>query len=503
MTAAIEADFKTEPYLHQLREFEVSADLPARALLWQMRTGKTKVVIDQACHLFKAGKIDAVLLFAPNGVHENWTRRELPRHHWDSVDRDVLVWRTDVAGPKAGERVKAGERGAWKESREAWWAQAKAMLSTDKLAWFAFAAKTMARPDVRKLVARILKHRRVLVVFDEAHDYRKPGSKRSAMARALAKRCLYRRTLTGTPVTNSPLHAWAQYELLEPGALGFGKYSDFKSHYAVYQTEYNYRGQGYQKLDHYRNLEELTDRLAPWSSVVLRSDCHDLPDLVRRVREIELSDEQVKLYRELHGQFEFDVGGVEVTINEDSSRLAKLQQVVSGFIIDEYGDTHDIPGPKPRLDALSDEAYLCPGKFIVWCQYHYDLDAVASRLTADGLRVVEYHGRIGPDAKQAAEDAFRDDPEVRGLVGQPQSGGHGLDFSEAAEIFWYSHTFDGIVREQADERATEIGGLNIPVVDFMAPGVDHYIRDNVLDKVDVADAVAGEGLKEVLRRIKI
>lgn len=49
--AAIMADFKTVPYIHQLKEFERSAELPARALLWQMRTGKSKLTVDTACHL--------------------------------------------------------------------------------------------------------------------------------------------------------------------------------------------------------------------------------------------------------------------------------------------------------------------------------------------------------------------------------------------------------------------------------------------------------------------
>lgn len=45
----LEADFKTSPYEHQLLEFERYGLDRARALLWTMRTGKTKVIIDTAC----------------------------------------------------------------------------------------------------------------------------------------------------------------------------------------------------------------------------------------------------------------------------------------------------------------------------------------------------------------------------------------------------------------------------------------------------------------------
>lgn len=506
MTAAILADFKTDPYLHQLREFEASADLPARALFWQMRTGKSKVVIDTACHLYREREIDAVVVVAPNGVHENWLRRELPIHHWDSVDRRELAWRTRTAGTAMAKEtgwVSKEDRERWRHEHEAWWDKARAMLKSRDLAWFTFNSESMTRDDVRRLIARIVRNRRLLIVFDESHDFRRPGSKRTKMARALARKCPYRRILTGTPVTNSPLHAFSQYELLEPGALGFSKYGDFKDRYAEYTMESNRRGHRYPVLKEYRNLDELQERMAPWSSVVLRSDCHDLPDLVRRTRDVAMSDEQLRLYRELHRTFVLEVDGQEVSVGESAARLAKLQQVVSGFLIDEFKDVHTIPGPCPRLDAVSDEVYLCPGKIIVWCRFREDMDRVANRLTADGHEVVQYHGRTSDDEKARVRELFAPgaENEVKALVGWPAQG---LDLSAAAEIVWYSHTFDAIMREQADERATAIGGENVSVVDVRVAGsVDDYILDNVLDKVSVAEALAGSGMQEALRRMEL
>lgn len=502
MTAAILADFKTPPYLHQLREFEASADMPARALLWQMRSGKSKVVIDTGCHLYTAHKIDAVIVIAPNGVHENWIRRELPIHHWDTVERDTLTWRTAVAGDKGVERVRAHERRGWQEQHDAWWARAKRLLTTDRLAWFAFNSESMTRQDVRRLIARIVKRRRVLIVFDESHDFRTPGSKRTKMARALARKCDFRRILTGTGAHNSPLHLWSQFELLEPGALGFDTFKDFKDHHAEYEVERNRRGQSYPVLKEYKNLDELQDRLTSWSSVVLRSDCTDLPDVVRKPRRIELSDEQLRLYRELYSKFVLELDGEEVSVGENTSKLIKLQQIVSGFLVDEYGDVHDIPGPNPRLEALSDEVYLSPGKVIVWCRFREDMDRVASRLTADGHEVVQYHGRVPEDEKARVRELFAPGAEndVKALVGYPTLG---LDLSAAWEIVWYSHTFDAIVRDQADERATAIGGRNVTLTDLVAPGVDEYILDNVLEKVSVADALAGRGLRDALDRMRI
>ena len=509
MSAAILADFTTDPYMHQLKEFEVSADMSARALLWQMRSGKSKVIIDTACHQFKEGTIDTVLLFAPNGVHENWIRRELPTHHWHTVGRKSLVWRTKVAGMTAeNEGLSKAALEQWKERRQEWWDKAKTMITgkdRTALSWFAFNSESMTRPDVRRVVARIVRNRKVLVVFDESHDYRSSGSKRTKMARALAKRCVSKRILTGTVVTNSPLHAFSQYELLQPEALGFSRFGDFKDHYAEYKEKRNRRGQSYPVLDHYKNLDELQARMAPWSSVVLRKDCKDLPDVVCSARRIELSDEQLRVYRELHKQFTIDIGGERVSIGENSARLMKLQQVVSGFLIDEFGDVYDIPGPNPRLEALSDEVYLSPGKVIIWCTFQHDMDQVAARLRRDGHKIVEYHGRTSDDEKARVRELFapRAENDIKALVGHPKSGGQGLNFSAASQIMWYSHTFDAIIRGQADERATEIGGKNIPLLDLVAPGVDEYILKTVSGKTSIAESLAGQGMRDILRGTKL
>jgi len=508
IAATIMADFKTLPYIHQLIEFGLSAELKARALLWNMRTGKTKVIIDTACHLYKAGKIDAVLIIAPNGVHENWIHRELPRHHWDTVPYETLFWDTDVAGEKGIARVRAANKDQWELDRQAWWKKARTLLATQEcLPWFSIAAETMARKDVRKLVTRITKRRKnVFVIFDESHDFRTPGSKRSMMARAIAKRCAYRRILSGTVTENSPLNAWAQYELLEHGALGFDTFGAFEAYHAYYEEARTKSGRSYKVLKEYRHLKTLRKRMAPYSSVVLRSDCEDLPDLIRERHAFDLTPKQTKIYKKLLQQFTVELQeGQIVSIGEKTQKLIKLQQVVSGFLKDEYGKIHKIPGKNPRLEALLEEVRMAGGKCIIWCAFKEDMRLVTKTLLAHGRRVLEYHGGTSVEDKRKVREAFSpgSKAEVDDLVGHPKSGGQGLDLSAAMKIIWYSHTFDAIIRSQADERATAIGGKNIPVIDLVAPGVDMYILDKVTKKVSIADALVREGMQEVLQKMEL
>ncbi|ADK73423.1 helicase [Roseobacter phage RDJL Phi 1] len=508
--AAIAADFKTFPFFHQLREFERSAELKRRAILWQMRTGKSKLIVDTACWLRRIDEIAAVIVIAPNGVHSNWIDRELPAHHWDTVSFSALAWRTAIAGSKGEARVKAYERQSWKEQHEGFWVTVEAMLKDqDRLAWFALASETVTRKDVRNLVARIVRRKkgRILLVVDESDDFGAPGSKKTMMIRALARKVSHNRILTGTVVENSPLRAYSQYELLGERTLGFENYEEFKDEYAVYQTRKLRNGREFPELKEYRRLDDLKRRMAKHSSVVLRSDVSDMPDLVVVPRHIVLTDQQKAVYRDLIASTILEVGDQEISLGEYPPGLVKFQQIVSGYLVDEFGDEHTIPGGNPRLDALVDEVERTNGRTVVWCAFRRDMDQVVAALKATGRKVLTYHGRSTDAEKALARKEFAPDKldsKYDDLVGHPKSGGRGLNLSGADKIIWYSHTTDAVVRFQADERATEVGGQNVPVVNFIAPGVDEYILDDILaPKAETAEDVARTGLKEVLARIEV
>lgn len=480
------ADFKTEPYWHQFREFEASCDLRHRALFWSMRTGKSKVTIDTAFHNYQKGRIDAVLIFAPNGVHTNWISREFPIHAWDEID--AWSWDTSLKNdPYYSDAFEA------------------AVTKCDhRLKVFTFPSSGLHLDFVQKAITRVLKSfaPRIMFVADESHDYRSPMSKRSGVARSVAKKCVMRRILSGTPVENSPLHAWGQFELLKPGALGYANYGDFEDRFGEF-VKIDTPSHQFRKLERYRDLDVLTKRMAKFASVLTRNDCHDLPDLVPSEKCIQISDEQLRVYDELRRTFLLELQTGTVSVGEQTQKLIKMQQVLSGFVRDEFGDDHDIipDAQNPRLKAVVEEVNMTGGRNIIWCAFRRDMEKVTAALEANGHEVLQYHGGTKSSDKAKARKEF--EPGSHGtshLVGHPVSGGSGLDLSAADKVIWYSHTFDAIVRAQADERATAMGGKNVAVVDFSAGLTDDYIRDNVKQKVSVAEAVSRSGLKALLEK---
>lgn len=478
--------WRRDPWAHQQREWDLYRDHDARALLWQMRTGKTRSTIDVAFHrAFERRDIDGLLVLAPNGVHVNWIRRQLPQHAW--IDR-----------PWLGYAWQASERHRPEEQQK----ERDLFAYKAGLPVLAVNSESLVHDAAAALIKKFLKGRRVMLVADESHNFRTPGSRRTKRIRALAKYCPVRRILTGTSVDNSPLAAYSQFEILSPGALGFNRFADFEQTFASYQQLKTVGGRTYDKLEGYRNLDLLQERMAQWASVVLREDCEDMSGIIQDERTILLTDEQKHAYETMVKDFILELEDGDIEALEPGARIIKLQQILSGFAIGTDGTVHDIvPDDRnPRLLGLLDEVQDATGKVIIWCKFHEDIKKVSRALRAKGWGVVEYHGKITSQAqRQAAIDAFQTDPGIKAFIGQPAAGGSGLDLSAAELIAWYSHTFDLIERNQADERASAVGGAAITIKDFLTPNtVDGYILSNLSNKRGIKEELAGRGLRDRL-----
>lgn len=496
----LSAKFVKPNWEHQLREFELYCDAPARALAWTMRTGKTKAEVDKACHNYdRRNKIDGVLIFAPNGVHANWVNVEFPKHGWPGVKVDSLCWHSSELSAKRRNKLGRAALAAFNRDRAEWWKRLRAARHTPNLMVLAIPTEVMIRKDVRRVVAYFIKKRRTFVIFDESDDWGIPGSKRTKMARAIARRCVLRSILSGTMLTGSPLAAFTQFELLKKNALGFKDYAAFKEH--ICETEIAYGPNGkYPKIVGFKNVDDLRARMAPFMSVVLREEVKDMPALNFTPCEFEPTEEQLRIYRELHHSITVQIDKGEVSIGELAPRIQKLQQIFSGFLIDEYKKVHKIPGGNPRLDATIAQVHGAM-KSVVWCQFKEDFRLLAAALTFEGIEFREYHGDAKDKEGQLKD--FITNRKVRTLLGQPQAGARGRDMSAAERIIWHSHSFKARLRAQALERATAVGGGNIEIVDVIAPGPDKYILNVTAGRIQMNDSLTGDGMKKLIRSLAL
>ncbi len=441
-----------------------------------MRTGKTKQVIDNACWLYAGLEIDAVLVIAPNGVHRAWVDIELPKH-------------CDVYGSAMAWRFSNRDNSRLFESF---------MLMRNGLQWLTVNSEVIARDDVRRAIKRFCAGKRVMIVFDEAHDFARPGAKRTAAARAIARFGAFNRILTGTPHEENYLQVFSEYELLEREALGHRTFGSFKQRYAVYMNQTTRGGRSFPRLAGYQNVDELRERMARFSSVVLREDCEDLPPLQEDVRIIELTAAQEKLWR---GVKKNELEALDEIESQNAvtggAALVKLQQIEGGFV---KGVGPVVPiGSNPKMLALLDEVMQHDGQVLVWFQYIHEIVAAAEMFLDAHIASGMFHG----SAKWRERDlaAFMAG-KLRVMLAQPAAGGQGRDMSAATLVVWFSQTASATKHAQASERATKVGRASVQLVSLYWPGgVDEYLMKLNQKKVRLADDLSRRGMREILNNM--
>ncbi len=467
------------PRPHQAVEFRDFRDHKSRAILWKMRTGKTKGMIDQSCYLIEQKKIKSVLIVAPNGVHYNWVAREIPAHLWYELPVNAY---------------------SWKSSNKLAVAEAENLIMDPTPLFFAINVHALLLDRVLDLILKLLKRGPALLIVDESHHFRTPGAKQTKRLRSLAKRFEYRRILTGSSVDNSPTAAYSQFELLGDGVLGARTFSEFKDMYCVFEPM-TYGGRFQQKITGYKNLDILKERIEKVSTIVGREG---LSELVQTTEFFELTPKQLSEYKAVKKGLILTLeSGHELKSPEAGAKLIKLQQIASGYVTENHEDgsktIHSLVDPEknPRLLKLGEVLETCEGKSIIWCKFQEDLRLVYNYLTSLGIKCVQYHGGIQYDERQRAVDSFQKDASVTVFLGQPAAGGEGLNLSAGSNVVWYSHTFNAIERNQASERATGSADKKIALIDICAMDtLDAKILSDLGKKKLTAESLVS-ALKEI------
>lgn len=476
---------------HQDKEYRIGRDKRARALLWPMRSGKSKACIDKMCYQFSKGNIEGGLILAPNGVHLNWIKNEIPKWSWPQLGMPAgFAWST----PK---RFDAEQLHLF-----------NSMLEHHGPKWMAVNMEALKHPDNQDAVRKFIlsTHRKFMLIVSESHHFGRPGSRRSYWARSLSRSAAFRTIESGTAILNSPLKAFSQYDILNRGALGFQKYQDFERFHVSYVRDKRHNGREFFKVDKYEHMDELRANLAKWSSVVLREELRGMPNLIRTVRPVVMSDLQRDAYLQMVEHHLAEIGDMRIETPDGGARVQKLQQITHGYVMHE-GEIITIDPNPPIYDALMEQIDgTLPGKSLVWCRYREDIRRVVAYLDHNGYRghILEYHGGISTDRREATRFAFQTDPKWLVCVGQPAAGGEGLDFSAADAVIYFSAVPNATMMTQSEERATLIGGKPIASVRITTPGtVNDRIWDIVDDRVTLADSVSGRGLRDLLMETDI
>lgn len=461
---------KTQGMAHQLEYLRRSAGREYYALFMEQGTGKTWSILADAERLYAEGKIDALLVLAPNGVHTNWILREIPTH----LDAEVIgrAWRSG-----AGKREMARIEEVLKPRER------NGIVPLRVLAMNIDAIITKKAFD---FAVKFLNATRAMIAIDESTRIKNPNSVRSEKARTLRQLAEYARIASGRPNPQSPLDFFGQMEFLRAGLLGTTSYRAFVAEYAELvdmesfemkrMVAKNPRAVFAQIVakdeetgaPRYRNLDKLQRLIEPHSYRVLKRDCLDLPPKVYQQVFFDLAPAQRKAYDLMDQEKRIVLDGNETPVRRLGA-LTKLQQITSGFVLLD-GEVLRPPqlDANPRLDALLELIEDDDAPVIVWARFREELRVVAEALRKAGRRVVEYHGGVNSKDRELAVDSFQNG-EADAFVGQAQAGGIGLTLTRAEWTVYFSNDFNLETRLQSEDRNHRFGTTkSIRYIDLVA-----------------------------------
>ena len=473
--------FKTEPYEHQKDALKKCWNKESFAIFAEMGTGKTKIALDNACILYNKGKIDRLLVVAPKGTYMNWVDQEIPTHVPDYIEKNVLAWKPNIT--------------------DKYEQQLKAIRDVNDYKFKIFVMNVESLSTKKGIYyAKLFLTGKSMMIVDESTTIKNPQAKRTKNILSLAKEAKYRRILTGSPVTQSPMDLWAQMDFLDPEILGQQSYYAFRTRYAVVITANAAGGtHKYQKIVKFKNLAQLGQLVSPHSYRILKKDCLDLPEKTFTKREIELTDEQKQAYGEMKANAMTILKGESLTAVNVLTQLMRLHQITCGHMKTDSGDTLNLKNN--RLDELMQILAETSGKAIIWANYIHDILNIEAAIKKEygHTSYCTYYGATKAEDRQRCIYDFQNKMnDCRFFIGNTQTGGYGITLTAASTVIYYSNNYDLEKRIQSEDRAHRIGQKNpVLYIDLVSKGtVDEKIIKSLRNKVNIAKEISGEELSK-------
>ncbi len=475
--------FKTEPYEHQKEAMLRSVNKTAYGLLMEMGTGKSKVLIDSVAYLSNTYQIDFAFIIAPKGVYQNWVSKEIPQHFPDDVRHSVFMW-------------QATQKKSYKDGLKKFFSNTEPGVKIFVMNVEAFSSAK--GKTAGEWIAKKFGHNG-LIAIDESTTIKNHKAKRTKSLIKVGGLFKYKRILTGSPITKSPMDLFSQFQFLDPDILGHDSFFAFQGRYAVVERR-TMGSHSFQEIIGYRNLEELTRKMQSSTYRVLKKDCLDLPDKVYTVRSVGMTQEQADMYSSIseEAMVQFENGEL-ITSLQMITALLRFQQILSGHLPTDDGNLVEFK--TFRLDALLDCIEEVSGKVIIWSRFRYDIINIQRALKKKygNNSVVSYFGDTSEKDRQSAIDQIQNGT-ARFFVANPATAGRGLTLTEANTVIYYANDFNLETRSQSEDRCHRIGQKNpVTYIDLVAEGtVDEKIIQALRDKIDISAKVLGEEAKKWL-----
>ena len=286
------------------------------------------------------------------------------------------------------------------------------------------------------------------IVLDELATYRNGQAKRTKMMRRVVKTKRWAWGMTGSPTPKAPTDAWGQCSILTPERVP--KYFG------------HFREQTMRKITEFKWIpkDDALDTVYKAMQPAVRftmDDVVELPELVLRTIDVDMSAKQTRVYRELELHAHTAVAEGTITAVNAGVVLNKLLQVSCGYVYTSNGQRIVELENDERKQAMLDIVEANDRKCIVFAPFKHVLKGIGDYLGKSEIDYAVVSGDTPPKERSDIFTAFQSSNKYRVLVAHPQCMAHGLTLTAANCVIWYAPITSLEIFEQANARITRFG----------------------------------------------
>jgi len=314
-----------------------------------------------------------------------------------------------------------------------------------------------------------------LIIIDEANAYKSTTTSRWKTLSKIVRPHTKIWMMTGTPASQSPEDAYGLAKLVCPQRV-----PKFKM---AWRDKVMHQISRFKWIPRPTAKDDVFKALTP-AIRFAKDECLDLPDVMHQTRNVELTAQANKYYKELKNQMLIETAGEQISAVNAAAGMNKLLQISGGAV---YTDTKeevrfDI---KPRLNALLEAIDETSHKVLVFVPYRHTIDIVSEFLSKNNIVNELIHGDVNARERFNIITKFQTAEDPRVLVIQPQSASHGVTLTAANVVVFWSPVMSVEVYLQCIARMDRVGQKNkMTVVHLQGSPVEKRMYAMLRGKVD-------------------
>lgn len=321
-----------------------------------------------------------------------------------------------------------------------------------------------------------------LVIIDEVALFRNHSTTRWKVLNEICNNQVPRKVwgMTGSPTPNAPSDAWAQCKLVNPGHPELPRYFSRFREMVMYKVN----------MFEWRPKPDSVDTVHRMMQPAVRfslDDCLDLPPQTIINREVKLSAQQAKAYKDMFSRLVFELSGQEVNAVNEAIKASKLLQICCGVAYDGEGN-EVVLDMSDRMNTLEEVVNESEGKVICFVPFKGALNTVTETLHSKGITAEIIDGGVSKPERDRIFGEFQNGKDIRVLVANPQAMSHGLTLTAATTIVWFGPTYSNEVYMQACARVRRPGQKRTTVIVHL---VSSKLERSIYDRLEKKQSLQG------------